>query len=40
MLELVLEDGDLGEKLLFDVLGHPGSVAASKAARSARDRRT
>jgi hypothetical protein len=29
MVELVLQECDLGEKLFFDVFGHPWSVAAS-----------
>jgi hypothetical protein len=29
VVELVLKNGDLGKNLLFDVFGHPWSVAAS-----------
>jgi hypothetical protein len=29
VVELVLQKRDLGENLLFDVFGHPWSVAAS-----------
>jgi hypothetical protein len=35
MLKFVLKDCDLGKKLLFNVIWHPGSVAASRVAPSA-----
>jgi hypothetical protein len=40
MLEFVLKNCDLGEYLLFDVLGHGRSVAANGSDPSAGDRRT
>jgi hypothetical protein len=36
VLKLVLEDFDLGEELLFDVLGHSESRAASGMAHTAK----
>jgi hypothetical protein len=36
--EFALKDFDLGEKLLFDVFGHPRSMAGSKVAHSAGDK--
>jgi hypothetical protein len=40
MLELMLKDFDLCEKLFFDVLRHSYSMAASRGAQTARDKRT